>query len=1444
MINHPSIQELKLSSYATDILKVLSVLSVELSGSRIVVCLMALWSRQGLIVKRRPKVVEIEPALAELIKHGLVTSERRQTRYQVASKIQGLMIRSLYQSKELSKVISATQKEVREDKLSYQSWFSGFDDDNRRQCTLQRDILNGRITFEKLANLRERLDPYDNRKQGLKKALSILTSAPYDEQWKASLNTEILALGLEMQPATQFVEDQGQLEALLYLNNLCALTPALVARLRRLSLMSGDDYNIDWTPLNVLNQTPDDLLVRSWADLMNNGITTTVIKRYHERLQQWRKLNRKRTALPNRLEVLWLTLAELTLADTKELKALLKPLTTYANHEGAHHGERQLLYRIVNWKLNLQSRPEINLNEDDPIELCFNLIALKWFDLKWNPLFLPKGLLKPLQKLCQSGLNRLAFETGNILLSMDLIPKRDLKEANKLMTALKAQFEPQQILGESYEPAPLWETQLLNITQICSSESGESSNKPSQATERLAWGLYIAHSDFEVECRHQIKKGNTWSKGRKVSLKRLMLEAETFSFLTTQDHEICAHIKQTVTGYGWNGTTTSYILTLSGLVPMIDHPYVFSARTWKRIKVERGIPSVEVKETKGKKGKSQTWNLNFIPQLTRSEPLIFELKGSRLFIFELTATQRALCTHAETIEIPTEGIPMLQGILSQLSQHFTIHSELPIIAKNSEKKANRSTNELADSTDIQLAHSDVSTITQNKDLVKLKKDLDSKLTIRLKRDGDQLIISRHLMIPESTLELTPGEGFPIVTARNEETEIIYHRDLEFERSQLNDLSGLLNKYAMQKDDHWLTEDIEQSFNLLLVLQERDEIIEWPKDDRLSLKALAQDQKLTFKFSSGSQRSWFKLEGSLSVDENTILDLAELLRKLRTHNSRYIRLTNDELITLTQEMSEQLRNLDALLLDDGDTKLKAHAALASQLSSVTQELSNGDVSSPTRWLQLATQSKEAHAKKRNKPRSLTADLRTYQRVGFEWLSALMDLSLGACLADDMGLGKTVQVIALLCQRRAAGASLVVAPTSLLSHWHSEIERFASDLTPIVFNDVNDRKATIQALRAKHGAKKVLITSYGLLVQSIELFTDLRWNIAIFDEAQALKNPETKRYQAAAQLKTKGRVALSGTPIENRLSELWSLFSLLIPGLLGDRAYFKTRFENPIEDEIGDSAQAKSALRALTHPFILRRLKSDVLSDLPAKTEQTLRLRPSKGEIALYEALRHEALRELDEARVDGNISHIEVLARLTRLRLAACHPELLRSHFAESPELSEHLDQLSISAKQQALIKILKELKEAGHRALIFSQFVSHLNLIKGWLDQEEISYQYLDGSTKAHLRTKRVTDFQSGHGDVFLISLKAGGVGLNLTAADYVIHMDPWWNPAVEDQATDRAHRIGQTKPVTVYRLITEGTVEEKILALHEQKRSLAKGLLEGSDTVKKIDLDTLIAML
>jgi SNF2 family DNA or RNA helicase len=363
--------------------------------------------------------------------------------------------------------------------------------------------------------------------------------------------------------------------------------------------------------------------------------------------------------------------------------------------------------------------------------------------------------------------------------------------------------------------------------------------------------------------------------------------------------------------------------------------------------------------------------------------------------------------------------------------------------------------------------------------------------------------------------------------------------------------------------------------------------------------------------------------------------------------------------------------------------------------------------------------------------------------------------------------------------------------------------------------------------------LVIVSYQLLQRDAKRFLSRSWNTLVLDEAQFIKNAQTKTSQAIRRIEADWRIGLSGTPLENHLGELWSLFRTISPGLLGSWERFRQRFADPIERLKDD--QRRQSLARLVRPFILRRTKDKVLRELPPRTEITLQAELSPLERRKYEDARLAALADLSGVVNDegqAGQQRIRTLAWLTRLRQLACHPRLVDTAWKKS------------SAKLDLLVSLIEELREGEHRALVFSQFVKHLTVVRETLDQQGVTYQYLDGATPAKERQRRVDAFQAGEGELFLISLKAGGTGLNLTGADYVIHLDPWWNPAVEDQATDRAHRIGQQRPVTVYRLVAQGTIEEQILALHADKRELVAGVLDGTDVAASMNTADLIQLI
>ncbi len=463
-----------------------------------------------------------------------------------------------------------------------------------------------------------------------------------------------------------------------------------------------------------------------------------------------------------------------------------------------------------------------------------------------------------------------------------------------------------------------------------------------------------------------------------------------------------------------------------------------------------------------------------------------------------------------------------------------------------------------------------------------------------------------------------------------------------------------------------------------------------------------------------------------------------------------------------------------------------------------------------------------------PRGFKATLRPYQCEGLAWLDFLGDAGLGGILADDMGLGKTVQVLAHILAENQRGRldhpALVVAPTSLVGNWRDEAARFAPRLKVLVLHGAN---------RAEHyddiPAHDLVITTYPLLPRDEDRLREAHFALLVLDEAQAIKNPRSQAAQVVRAIPADRRLAMTGTPLENHLGELWAQFDAVEPGLLGSERQFTKLYRTPIEKH-GDGDRQRR-LNQRIGALLLRRRKQDVLTDLPAKTEIVHTLELEDAQRGLYETLRlaqHERVQQVVKERGLSQAGII-VLDALLKLRQACCDPRLVKLPSARK---------IKQSAKLDALLELLDGLLAEGRRVLLFSQFTEMLALIEAALQKRKVAYQLLTGQTPARERTALVKRFQSGDVPIFLISLKAGGVGLNLTAADTVIHYDPWWNPAVEAQATDRAHRIGQDKPVFVYRLICAGTVEEKIQALQARKAELARAVLEGGGATQRLRFD------
>jgi len=671
----------------------------------------------------------------------------------------------------------------------------------------------------------------------------------------------------------------------------------------------------------------------------------------------------------------------------------------------------------------------------------------------------------------------------------------------------------------------------------------------------------------------------------------------------------------------------------------------------------------------------------------------------------------------------------------------------------------------------------------------------------------------------------PGIGAEVIQVELKGRRVQAKRDLSEETRNARQVETGCPSLLIPEDEtwEWVMLDPEQCLQVLYELRELGEsvTVEWPEGKKMTVSPqISFDQ---FRGRIHKQQNWFELNGQITIDESLVLDMRRLLNLVKKSPGRFIPIGHGQFLTLTKEFRKRLEEINAFSEAGGGEGVRLHPLAAFTLDDLFDR--NPHLQTDTHWQRQLENIRRAGAFHPTLPSTLQAELRDYQREGFLWLARLAQLGVGACLADDMGLGKTVQALAIILHRGAKGPTLVVAPTSVCLNWQAEATRFAPTLNCVLFGG-RRRKKQLEKL----GPLDLLITSYGMLQQEARTLAAIDWQTVILDEGQAIKNMATKRSKAAKILQGRFRLITTGTPIENHLGELWNLFDFINPGLLGSLDHFNEQFAVPIERH--NDREARLRLKKVISPFVLRRIKSEVLDELPPKTEVVLTVQLTKEERAFYEAMRQEALASLIHIQGPEGHRNIKILAEIMKLRLACCNSRLI----SDAVKIA--------SSKLEVFGSIVEELLDNRHKALVFSQFVGHLTLIREYLDGKKIPYRYMDGSTPAKKRLQEVELFQGGEGDLFLISLKAGGLGLNLTAADYVIHMDPWWNPAVEDQASDRAHRLGQKHPVTIYRLVSRNTIEEKIVALHRDKRELADSLLEGADMSGKISAEELLALL
>jgi superfamily II DNA or RNA helicase len=932
-----------------------------------------------------------------------------------------------------------------------------------------------------------------------------------------------------------------------------------------------------------------------------------------------------------------------------------------------------------------------------------------------------------------------------------------------------------------------WERQLNALINLQPAVNVEVV-KESRLAWLLGWDEHLGVRALEPREQKRDVQGG-WTRGRPLALKRLVEDAAELDFLTAQDVRVAG----TIGAYRYySGTGMRYEFDIDkALALLAGHPLLFWMDSpGTRIELLPGEPQLMVRAGGGK----VTISLNPPMREQQGEVVVTKETPTRLRIVAIRDEHKRIgAIVGDGLEVPLEAERRVLQAISAISSIVTVQS------------------------DIGGSPADIESITADMRLHVHLLPYQQGLRVR--------VLVRPL--PDAGPYLQPGDGAESIIADVNGVRMEARRDLNAERAAARQL--LADCKALENAEHehgeWLLGQPFHCLELITELQEIDAarvVVGWPEGEsfRITKKLSSKSVRLNIR----RDKDWFAANGEVKIDENKVMNLRELLGRLR--EDRFVALGDNQFIALTDELHRRLTDLSAYT-DADEEALRFHPLASFALEEMALEA--GEVDADIAW-RKHLQHMQANVDYRPQlPTTLQAELRDYQVEGFEWLSRLAHWGVGACLADDMGLGKTLQALALILSRAPGGPALVVAPTSVATNWMAEAQRFAPTLNMKLFG-AGDRAAMVKDA----GAFDVVVVSYGLLQLEAELFKDLRWHTIVLDEAQAIKNAHTRRSQAVMSLRGDFRMAATGTPLENHLGELWNLFRFINPGLLGTSDQFNLRFAGPIEKAQDKRAElaARTRLRRLTQPFILRRTKAQVLSELPPRTEIVLPVELSEEERALYESLRRDALERIATLEAPQAQKQIQILAEMMKLRRAVCNPVLV------APDSGIR------SSKLDAFARLVDELLENRHKALVFSQFVDHLTLLRRHLDERGIRYQYLDGATPMQERKRRVDAFQAGEGDLFLISLKAGGVGINLTAADYVIHMDPWWNPAVEDQASDRAHRMGQQRPVTIYRLVARHTIEEGIVDLHRHKRDLADSLLEGSDVAARMSPDDMLAML
>ncbi len=1017
--------------------------------------------------------------------------------------------------------------------------------------------------------------------------------------------------------------------------------------------------------------------------------------------------------------------------------------------------------------------------EERSLTTLIAVLSLYWMGVE-IPQEFQESLISLYKQAKDNGFSWLAMESAELLATLDP-DRRDLAEA---AGTYRRDLDCRTII-HIISPEDSWKRSLQELIAVTSR------SRAPERTVRLAWMVDSKDGTLSLVPKEQKKTAaNQWSKGRAIALNRLMGQQD-FDFLTHQDTQICAALRQVGDPNSRNGGCA---FDMDEVLPaLVGHPLVFLEKAGHvPVEIVSGEPELMVEEQEG------FLFIHFAQDIGEGKVALWPETPTRFRVMEINDEHRRVAeiTGREGLRVPIAASRQVLDAIGNIASFMTVHSSI----------------------DVGMADQNVTVV-----------EADPTIHIHIIPYGSGFRLEMFVQpFSRRGPYLKPGAGVANLMAEVDGRRLQTRRNLLLEEEKAREIEescpilDLAIDMEQENEREWHLLDPEECLQALLELEEIRErvVLEWPEGEKLAVRRQAGVNQLNLNIRT-SQQDWFALSGRLQIDQDEVIDLKTLLEKVRESHSRFIPLGEGQFLALTQEFRNRLEELIQFGDTTGDDEIHVHPLAALALDDLTRQ---ANTTTDDGWNRQLKNIELAQDLVPEVPSTLQADLRDYQAEGFVWMARLAHLGVGGCLADDMGLGKTLQALAVILNRAQDGPTLVIAPTSVCMNWEQEVARFAPTLNLHTLSGT-DRGATIQAM----GKRDMLVTSYTLLQQEVELLEGIQWQTIVLDEAQSIKNAATKRSKAAMRLNAKFRLITTGTPIENHLGELWNLFNFINPGLLGTYKQFNARFGIPIEKH--HDRDARLQLKKLIRPFMLRRIKSQVLEELPPRTEITLRVEMKPQEMEFYEAIRQQAIENIEgSAQKSGR--HLQILAEIMRLRRACCNPRLID----ENTKIS--------STKLRVFAEVVEELLGSRHKALVFSQFTGHLALIREYLDNEGIVYKYLDGTTPAKERQRQVESFQAGEGDLFLISLKAGGLGLNLTAADYVIHMDPWWNPAVEDQAADRAHRIGQKRPVTVYRLVTANTIEEKIVRLHQEKRDLANSLLEGSDVSARISAAELLELI